>query len=187
MGQYRKVEKVKHFIGIITKFIDEVGLIKSVCEKQFGQVSESLEPLLFNFTDYYKEEQGEPLYRIFYSFDKLIFPNELVKIKRWTNFMEEKLKTIKCWNVSRPFNLDPGYVSLSQVVLASTKPYSHRLYLGNNIYGEITLIFRGGSFIPMPWTYRDYKTKEYIGFFNEVREQLKMKNTLSRRIADCRM
>lgn len=175
MGLYRKVEKVKLFVGIITKFIESLDLVKDICKKEFGNIDDSLEPVLFNFTDYYREEQGEPLYRTFYSFSKLIFPDELIKIKRWTNFVEEKLKVIKNWSVQRPFNLDPGYISLSQIVLASTKPYSHRLYLGNKIYAEIALMFKGNSFIPLPWTYRDYQTAKYVEFFNKVRGNLKMK------------
>jgi hypothetical protein len=103
----------------------------------------------------------------------LISPADLPKIKRFTNFLEEKLKNIKNWGVKRPFNLDPGYVSLSAVVLASTKPYSHRLYVGNYIYAEVTLIYKNNCFMDLPWTYPDYRTSEYKNFFSKMREVLK--------------
>lgn len=169
MGKYREPQKVKLFIGIITKFIGDLSLIKNVCEKHFGNIDEICNPIPFTYTDYYTEEQGSPLYRVFYSFSNLIFPNEIAVIKRWTNYVEEKSKGMKNWGVTRPFNLDPGYVALSQIVLASTKPYSHRIYLGSRIYAEVTLIYRRGTFTFLPWTYSDYKTEEYISFFNKLR------------------
>lgn len=173
MGKYRSVQKVKLFIGIITKFVDEINLIKNICEKHFGQIEDVCNPVPFTYTDYYIKEQGAPLYRVFFSFTHLIFPGAIVLIKRWTNYVECKLKEMKEWGVERPFNLDPGYVGLSQMVLASTKPYSHRLYLGSGIYAEVTLIFKNGGFTPMPWTYKDYRTIEYLNFFNKVRDALK--------------
>jgi len=33
-------------------------------------------------------------------------------------------------------NIDPGYISLGKLVLASTKDHAHRLYLGEGVYGE---------------------------------------------------
>jgi hypothetical protein len=72
--------------------------------------------------------------------------------------------------IKRTLNLDPGYLSLAKVVLASTKDYSHRLYLGRGIYGEVTLFFKDKSYNPYPWTYPDYRTPEYINFFNQMRK-----------------
>ncbi|MFN4132318.1 MAG: DUF4416 family protein, partial [Caldimicrobium sp.] len=69
----------------------------------------------------------------------------------------------------RRVNLDPGYLSLSKVVLSTFKDYSHRLYLGRSVYGEVTLIFREGSFQPLPWTYPDYKNEKVIEVFNKAR------------------
>jgi hypothetical protein len=70
----------------------------------------------------------------------------------------------------RQINIDPGYLSLDKVVLATHKDYSHRLYLGKGIYGEVTLFFKDKTFNPFPWTYPDYRTHEYINFFNDARE-----------------
>ncbi len=69
----------------------------------------------------------------------------------------------------RPVNLDPGYVALSKVVLATTKDYAHRLYLGRGIYAECTLRWRHGGFEPCEWTYRDYASEQYRAFFGQVR------------------
>ncbi len=173
MGTYKEPQKVKLFVGVITKFTDELYLVQEPLKKHFGEIDLQMSPIPFNFTDYYLKEQGSPLFRIFYSFTKLILQQDLPKIKRWTNFVEEALKNYKNWGVKRPFNLDPGYLSLSNLVLASTKPYCHRLYLGNYIYAEVTLIYKNNTFISMPWTYKDYQSKEYNVFFSKMRDILK--------------
>jgi len=43
----------------------------------------------------------------------------------FVNQIEEKLSNE--WE--RTINLDPGYIGLSKLVLATTKDYSHRIYL----------------------------------------------------------
>jgi hypothetical protein len=58
-------------------------------------------------------------------------------------------------------------------VLASCKDYSHRLYLGDGVYGELTLIFEHGAWRAMPWTYPDYRTEAYQAFFSRVRNDVK--------------
>ena len=37
--------------------------------------------------------------------------------------------------VKRPVNLDPGYIEQAKVILASTKNFYHRIYLGGGIFG----------------------------------------------------
>jgi hypothetical protein len=73
----------------------------------------------------------------------------------------------------RVVNIDPGYLTLSKVVLATTKDYSHRLYLRDGIYAEVTLHYESGVWRPWPWTYRDYASGQYSEFFERVRESLK--------------
>ncbi|HPP13008.1 MAG TPA: DUF4416 family protein, partial [bacterium] len=68
-------------------------------------------------------------------------------------------------------NLDPGYLDLARVVLFTTKDFSHRIYMSQGIYAEITLLFHQGKFQPLPWTYPDYQTEQYLKFFSWVREK----------------
>ena len=68
-------------------------------------------------------------------------------------------------------NIDPGYLTLFQLVLASAKPFSHRIYLDRGIWAEVTLLFRDGTFETLPWTYPDYKAN--IPLFNEWKKSLK--------------
>jgi len=130
----------------------------------------------FDSTDYYELEMGEGLQRQFVSFAKLIDPGELAQQKILSNELERRI----CYECGVPadqrrVNLDPGYLSLSKLVLATTKDYSHRLYLRDGIYAESTLHFENGRWMPWPWTYPDYAEERYHAFFGEVRELYKAK------------
>ena len=70
-------------------------------------------------------------------------------------------------------HIDPGLIGLANLVLASTKNYAHRLYLGEGIYGEVSMIYENRTFVPLKWTYPDYYIEESIDFFLRVRESLK--------------
>jgi len=122
--------------------------------------------LPFDHTDYYAAEMGCDLKRRIFAFQELICPSQLPDLKLWSNSIEED------WAVSgkRRVNIDVGYISLGKLVLATTKNHSHRLYLGEGIYGEVTLRFVRGHFEPWPWTYPDYASTEYRKIFGEIRE-----------------
>ncbi|MBU2221656.1 MAG: DUF4416 family protein, partial [Candidatus Omnitrophica bacterium] len=106
------------------------------------------------------------LKRKFISFKKLIPPDQLSAIKITTNKIEDRLSSKNL----RRINIDPGYLDLAKLVLATTKDYNHRIYLSKGIFAEITLTYQGKSFRPWNWTYRDYQSQEYIAIFNQIRE-----------------
>jgi hypothetical protein len=56
------------------------------------------------------------------------------------------------------------------MVLATTKDYSHRIYLGQGIYAEVTLRYRRGAFHPWEWTYPDYGSPRYLEIFAHIRD-----------------
>lgn len=165
MGKLKKLEKVKLIIGIIAQE-NNLHLADEKIKDTLGEIDFESEILPFTHTDYYEEEFGGNLYRKFISFKRLIYPDELSKCKIITNEIEEILSS----NNKREINLDPGYLSLSKLVLASTKDYSHRIYIGDDIFAEITLFYKDKTFQPTPWTYPDYRTKDYIDIFNHIRE-----------------
>jgi hypothetical protein len=68
-------------------------------------------------------------------------------------------------------NIDPGYISLSHAILATTKGYAHRPYLRDGIYADLTLIYRNRSFQPLEWTYPDYRQDQIILLFNQFRKK----------------
>lgn len=120
---------------------------------------------------------GAVLFKRFWAFERLIDPGELAVIKRTTNRWEgeiaEQIRGEKGESVSsRPLNLDPGYIDLGKLILASTKDHAHRIYLSNGIFAETTLMYTQKQWRPLPWTYADYQSEGYQKFFTECREHL---------------
>jgi hypothetical protein len=168
VGKIRKYNPVKLILGFI--YSDEAVFIqaRNKLKIKFGKIDFQSPILDFNYTDYYKLEMGDALKRRFISFSKLIPASELYRIKLYTNRLESKF--LKASN--RLINLDPGYLDKAKLVLASTKDYAHRIYLHKGIFAEITLSYRGNSFSPNEWSYPDYRSKEYIEIFNQIRTLL---------------
>ena len=56
----------------------------------------------------------------------------------------------------------------------TTKDRDHRLYLGDGIYGEVTLFYQlPGRWVSSRWTYPDYKLEEFHRFFFTCRDYLR--------------
>lgn len=161
-------ETVKFFSGIIIAENTDINKVYSLLENTFGNIDLKSEIIPFNFTDYYEKEMGRNLRRQWVSFEKLIPTESLADIKLAAINIEKELKRT---DGTRTVNLDPGYITLYNLILASTKNYSHRIYIGKNIYAEITLIYKSHTFHPLEWTYPDYK--ENTVFFEKAREMLK--------------
>jgi len=161
LGKTRKYNPVKLIIGFIYK--DEVVFTKAKnkLSRKFGKIDFQSPALDFNYTDYYEPEMGSGLKRRFISFRRLVRMQDLYRIKLYTNRLESH---------GRKINIDPGYVDMAKLVLASTKDYAHRIYLRKGIFAEITLSYKGNSFSPNDWTYPDYRSAEYINIFNQIRE-----------------
>lgn len=120
----------------------------------------------FNYTTYYNEEMGEGIKRVYYAFETLIKKDSLADIKCMTNTIENDFSS----DGKRSINLDPGYLDMSKLILASAKDFSHRIYLRDGIYGEITFIFHKNGSQFLPWSYADYKDTPAQKFFYAVRE-----------------
>lgn len=130
-------------------------------------------PFLFDdFSEYYVPEMGEGLQKKFYFFEVPISLEYVHRYKLESQIME----SLFARNGKRRLNLDPGYLTLYQFSLLTTKPFSHRSYLGEGIYTECTLIARGNGFAPLAWTYPDYKTPDALSFFREAKKRLKEVN-----------
>ena len=59
----------------------------------------------------------------------------------------------------------------AKVVLATTKNFDHRIYLGKGIYGDVHLRYRGNKFHFNEWTYPDYREMIVIDFFARLRKK----------------
>ena len=171
MGSIRSFNPVKLFVGIL---VSERSLIPAVRERlvaSYGNIDHESPLIPFDFTDYYAGEMGDLIERVFFSFERLIDADNLADIKRQTNQLEEELRAgfPQSEAVKRPVNLDPVYIEHAKVILASTKNFYHRIYLGRGIFGEVTMHFRNNTFQFFPWTYPDYQSKEYQEFFLRIR------------------
>jgi hypothetical protein len=166
MGEIRSHKPVKLIIGFIFKEESALDKVKPILQTRFGKIDFESQTLPFNHTNYYEKEFGKDLKRRFISFNKLIIPSDLPEIKIYTNRIERKLSK----GSSRLINIDPGYLDLAKLVLASTKDYKHRIYLNQGIYAEVTLYYENKSYRPWEWTYPDYKSDAYIAIFNQIRD-----------------
>ena len=165
MGKTKKPKAVKLIVGMLAKSQKLFNKAEELFIKDLGPIDYKSCIIPFDYTDYYKKELGGPLKRNFISFKKTISPEKIAKIKLLTNIIEKKLSAGK----KRQINIDPGYVSDSKLIMATTKDYFHRIYLGHGIYAEVTLKWRKGGFEPFEWTYPDYRSKKYIGILNTIR------------------
>lgn len=165
MGKIKEPLPVKLIASIFTASGELLEEAKVRLVQEFGLVDYESELLSFDHTTYYAAEFGENLKRRFVAFEEFVHPGELAEIKLRTNALEME------WAVGgkRRINIDPGYVSHSKLVLATTKNHAHRIYLGRGIYAEVTLHFRDGTFRGWPWTYPDYSSSPLIALFNQIR------------------
>jgi len=169
MGEARAARPVNLICGALSAREDWIAEARRRLERALGAVDLESELWPFDFTDYYAHETGRPLVRRFFSFRDLVGPETLASAKLTTNGLEKVLACELAEAPERPVNLDPGYVALDKLVLATTKDYGHRVYLGDGVYAESTLRWRDGAFEPWEWTYPDYRTDHYRAFFARVR------------------
>ena len=168
MGSIRTFSPVKLFIGVLLSEARLIPEVEERLETSCGPIDSRSEVIPFDFTGYYRHETGPSIVRVFFSFERLIDAALLPEIKHRTNTMEAGFA--QGAPLKRPVNLDPGYLENAKVVLASTKNFYHRMYLGEGIFGEVTMHFKDGGFHFFPWTYPDYQSPSYQEFFLELRK-----------------
>ncbi len=152
MGSITPPDQVKAIFGLIFKNREYLDAALAKIENQFGPIDFRSPEFPFVETHYYDEEMGSGLLRQYISLQNLIFPDELAHFKQLANLWEEQLAV----EGKRTVNLDPGYLGAANLVLASTKNFSQRIYIGKGIYAEVTMTFHRGDFLSLPWTYPDY-------------------------------
>lgn len=179
MGIIRAVLPVKLIAGIIAASQEQASAAEEQLTASWGPVDTRSPVVPFTYTDYYGPEMGAELIRYWISFERLMDPGELAGRKRFSNTVEDRYTE----NGNRRVNIDPGYLTQAKLVLASTKDYSHRIYLAENIYAETTLTWQHNAFHSLPWTYPDYQSETALKFLVQARakfqEQLAAIKTIS--------
>ena len=169
MGKARSLESSLLFVGTLYSDSGIYHHTKGILENDFGSILFESPSMPWDYSTYYRDELGWPIFRQFIFFKNTIDPGILADVKIKTNEIEESVAS----DGKRRINLDPGYLTLSKIVLASTKNYAHRIYLGKGIYAEVTLMYRDDTFKPHLFTYSDYQDKAYIDIFLDMRARLK--------------
>jgi hypothetical protein len=166
MGTAREPAPVKYFAALLSSDPGLLSEIETDLAKVAGAVETRSAVFPWTFSDFYEREMGAALSRKFVSFAPLGLPENLAAIKCATQRIEDEHRNAKG---GRRVNLDPGYLDLYKVVLASTKNAGQRIYLRSGIYGEVTLLFHDARFHGLEYTYRDYLVSETLEFFSALR------------------
>lgn len=166
--------------GLLFKNFEDQHHILDLMTDRFGQLDLLTEARAFTYTDYYEKEMGPSLYRRLASFSSLVQAETLPDIKLFTNDLEMRFAD----GNRRRVNLDPGLLSVERLVLATGKNYTHRVYLRDGIYADLTLIYQNGSYRPLPWTYPDYGAAQTVHFLGVLRQKLiyQQTNRLPRKV-----
>jgi hypothetical protein len=149
-------------------FSKDVDIKKVITQLQdaLGAVLVQSRPVGFVWSDYYQEEMGEDLNRVFVVYKDLVQRDHIVKVKRLTDDIEKSYM----FGDKRTVNIDPGLICPENIILATNKPFFHRIYLSEGVYAEVTLFFRNNTYNPIElWTYPEYRSSPVLDFFNSVR------------------
>lgn len=162
---------VKLIVSLISRDKGLFAFVASELSQTYGRIDFMSAFIPFTTTTYYQAEMGENLMRRFITFEKLIEPDMLPEVKRWTDELESNHKDVE---ENRTINLDPGYVALDHLILATNKKYSHRPHLRDGVYADLTLIYKRKGFQPLEWTYPDYGSAEIIEILSRLRERYRV-------------
>jgi hypothetical protein len=174
MGAIQPAEKVKLIAGLLAGDEGLLAVARDHLETTVGPIDRASEVWPFDHTRYYEGELGPTIIRQFVSFAAPAPMDHLADLKLTTNHLEWQIAAGEGKSPSaRPVNIDPGYITLAKLVLATTKDRTHRIYLRDGIYAEVTLRFEKGAWRPWPWTYPDYAAPTYHDFFAQVRASFK--------------
>ena len=135
----------------------------------YGPVALRSDPFPFHYTDYYAPEFGETLVKQFRVYDRLIDPSDIKRIKIETNAIEAALADAAGKTSGRVVNIDPGVITPGKLLLASAKDFAGRVPVGNGWYVEVTLFYRHGKWVSLPWTFPDFSSGDYDAFLDTAR------------------
>jgi len=170
----KEPQPVKFIASILGADMQATNQVIEKLKEKFGDTDYMSDALKFDSTDYYEPEMGAGLQRRLLSFTTLIMPDELSEIKLATNKLENEFASP---DGKRNLNIDPGYIALCHLILATGKAFTHRPYLRNGIYADLTLVYRAGRFQTLEWTFPDYGSEEMLKILTMLRaryfEQLK--------------
>lgn len=169
MGLPSEPNPVKLFFAILFSDEEKLSEAKKLISQNIGNADFKSRVFDFNETDYYKPEMGENIKRIFFSIEKLIKPDEIVDVKKYST----ELESILSIEGKRKINIDPGYIDFNKVVLATYKGSGCKVYIRDGIWIDIILRYEKGSFQSFPWTFPDFASGKYFSTLISIRKKYK--------------
>jgi hypothetical protein len=167
MSHPQPPKPAKLVIGLFAQKQERMADAAADLMESFGSI-DLISPLFpFDFTTYYEKEMGSSLFRRIFVFKSLIQQEALADIKLKTNAIE----TLYSADGKRQVNIDPGYLLMERLVLATGKNFAHRIHIGKCIYADLTLIYQKNGYQPLPWTYPDYAHGSIRNFLTLVRNK----------------
>lgn len=173
MGSVRGHRPVLRIVAIFSLDPEALKWAEQKLVENWGPVALRSEIWPFDQTKFYTKSMGSPLHKQLLAFERLFDPAELASSKHLSNQWEIDFSSTHSYEVERPLNIDPGYLTEAKLVLATTKDRDHRLYIGEGMYAEVTLFFQQNKWQCRPWTYPDYQTPEYHAYFDQCRDYLR--------------
>jgi hypothetical protein len=172
MGGIKEHPLCLRLIGAFSRHHAALDWLWASTPSRLGTIAIMSERYAFVESEYYRASMGEPLWKQFVVLEAPYDPARLASDKLLTNDWEQEYFNLHPGIEPRQLNIDPGYLSMTKLVLASTKNREHRIYLRDGIYAEVTLVFRDQQWLPMEWTYPDYRREDFRVFFASARKLL---------------
>lgn len=173
MAVVREVDPVVRFCAVISRDASTRRWAVEQLREHWGAVAVNSPPLDFEAGGYYAPSMGQHLKKVLVGFAELADPAELADWKLFTGQLEAQYAEQGVSDVSRPLNLDPGYITEAKLVLATTKDRDHRIYLRDGIFAEVTLSYTGGRWGHHRWSYPDYRVGSVSEFATQCRQRLR--------------
>ncbi|MBN2588166.1 MAG: DUF4416 family protein [Candidatus Fermentibacteraceae bacterium] len=153
-------------VSVIYSDADVLVKARTALEEEFGEVAMSSEPFPFDRSDYYRDEMGESLERVWLCFRRTADPSLLPALKRSCHRIERDLSQE---DGNRMVNIDPGYLDYGKLVLASFKEAPDKIYMGNGVWAHTCLRYGHGSFTAPDHSFPDFRDGRFNDFMMEAR------------------
>lgn len=163
-----KQSKAVLIIASMYNNIQNYELSLKELEKEFGIINTISSEYIFSHSNYYNKEMGDDIKKRFLVFENMIERDYITQVKKITDSIEKKYAN----NDNRSVNLDPAILTLENFILATNKNFTHRIYLKDGVFADLTLIYKKKEgYSKLPWTYADYSSEYTIDFLNKIREK----------------
>jgi len=160
---------VLRLCSCLTSRRELLARVEEELTRTFGPMALTSPAFSFEISDYYEREMGVGLERRWYVFQELFGAEELPAFRLATATIEEA----HAMDGRRRVNLDPGYLDLGKLVLASLKEAPDKIYLGRGVWAHTCLRYRDGGFTAPDHSFPDFRDGRFDGFMGEARRLYK--------------